>query len=29
MHQGAEVTHGVKYALRSDIMYGAVGRFTG
>jgi hypothetical protein len=29
MHQGAEVTHGVKYALRSDVMYGAVGRFTG
>jgi predicted 2-oxoglutarate/Fe(II)-dependent dioxygenase YbiX len=29
MHQGAEVTHGVKYALRSDIMYGAVGRLGG
>jgi prolyl 4-hydroxylase len=29
MHQGAEVTHGVKYALRSDVMYGAVGRLAG
>lgn len=29
MHQGAEVTHGVKYALRSDVMYGAVGRLSG
>lgn len=29
MHQGAEVMHGVKYALRSDIMYGAVGRISG
>lgn len=28
-HTGAEVTHGVKYALRSDIMYGAVGRISG
>jgi hypothetical protein len=29
MHQGAEVTHGAKYALRSDVMYGAVGRLSG
>jgi prolyl 4-hydroxylase len=29
MHQGAEVTHGVKYALRSDVMYGPVGRLAG
>jgi predicted 2-oxoglutarate/Fe(II)-dependent dioxygenase YbiX len=29
MHQGAEVTEGVKYALRSDVMYGPVGRLGG
>ena len=28
-HQGAEVTHGVRNALRSDIMYGPVGRIAG
>ena len=29
MHRGAEVTRGVKYALRSNVMYGAVGRLAG
>jgi hypothetical protein len=28
-HQGAAVTEGVKYVLRSDVMYGPVGRFAG
>lgn len=28
-HTGAEVTDGVKYALRSDIMYGPVGHLSG
>lgn len=29
IHEGAEVVQGVKYALRSDVMYGVVGRFGG
>jgi prolyl 4-hydroxylase len=29
IHQGAEVTDGVKYVLRSDIMYGPIGQFRG
>jgi len=28
-HQGAEVAKGIKYVLRSDVMYGAVGQFAG
>lgn len=28
IHQGAPVVEGVKYVLRSDIMYGPVGKFT-
>jgi hypothetical protein len=29
VHEGAEVTEGKKYALRSDVMYGPVGKFGG
>ena len=29
VHEGAEVTEGRKYALRSDVMYGAVGKLGG
>lgn len=29
IHEGAAVTEGVKYVLRSDVMYGPVGRFGG
>jgi len=29
LHEGSEVVQGVKYALRSDVMYGPVGRFGG
>jgi hypothetical protein len=29
IHEGAAVTDGVKYVLRSDVMYGPVGRFAG
>jgi len=29
IHEGSEVVQGVKYALRSDVMYGPVGRFGG
>ena len=29
VHEGSEVVQGVKYALRSDVMYGPVGRFGG
>jgi prolyl 4-hydroxylase len=29
VHEGAEVTEGQKYALRSDVMYGAVGKLGG
>jgi prolyl 4-hydroxylase len=28
-HQGAEVIEGIKYVLRSDVMYGPVGQFAG
>lgn len=28
-HQGAEVITGIKYVLRSDVMYGPVGQFAG
>ena len=27
MHEGAEVTQGTKYALRTDVMFGPIGRF--
>ena len=27
IHQGAEISHGVKYVLRSDVMYGPIGQF--
>jgi len=29
IHEGSEVTEGVKYVLRSDVMYGPVGKFAG
>jgi predicted 2-oxoglutarate/Fe(II)-dependent dioxygenase YbiX len=29
IHQGAEITDGVKYVLRSDVMYGPIGQFRG
>lgn len=29
IHEGTEVEQGVKYALRSDVMYGPVGRYGG
>jgi prolyl 4-hydroxylase len=29
IHEGASVTEGVKYVLRSDVMYGPVGQFAG
>jgi prolyl 4-hydroxylase len=29
LHEGAAVTEGTKYVLRSDIMFGPVGRFSG
>jgi predicted 2-oxoglutarate/Fe(II)-dependent dioxygenase YbiX len=29
IHEGSEVTEGVKYVLRSDVMYGPVGRLAG
>lgn len=29
IHQGSEVVSGVKYVLRSDVMYGPVGKFSG
>ncbi len=29
IHEGSEVTHGVKYVLRSDVMFGPVGQLAG
>lgn len=29
IHEGASVTEGIKYVLRSDVMYGPVGQFAG
>ena len=29
IHEGASVTSGLKYVLRSDVMYGPVGQFVG
>ena len=29
IHEGSEVTRGMKYVLRSDVMFGPVGQFAG
>ena len=29
IHEGGEVTEGVKYVLRSDVMYGRIGQLAG